>query len=113
MLVHFARLALVVSLFGLPLVSACGDGGGGGDADPFDTLQDCFDDHHITEGFSVEKAITICCLDHPIGGHEAGMVCGPTADTCTTYVDAQIDPADATTDEIDAACADYVVQSGM
>jgi hypothetical protein len=111
MLVQIARLALVVSLVGLPLVSACGDGGG--DAEAYDTLQDCFTDHHVAEGLSVEKAITICCLDHPIGGMEAGMACGPTATSCSAYVDAELDPADATVDEINAGCDDYIVQSGM
>ncbi|MEO8553375.1 MAG: hypothetical protein ABI678_25555 [Kofleriaceae bacterium] len=113
MLVHFARLSLVLSLLALPLVSACGDGDSGDDADAFATLEDCFVDHHDVEMFTVEKAITICCLDHPIGGMEAGMACGPTATTCTDYVDAELDPADATTDEIDAGCADYIVQSGL
>lgn len=105
----------LATFIALPFVVACGDGGtdNGADADPFATFQDCFDDHHGEEGFTVQKAITICCLDHPIGGNEAGVVCGPTAITCSDYVDANLDPADATTDEIDMGCADYETQMGM
>jgi len=112
MLIHFARLALVFSMFALPVFVACGDGGGV-DADPFDTLEACFTEHHVTEAFTTQKAITICCLDHPIGTNAAGVVCGATAQTCETYVTENLMGSDASGDDINAACTDYVTQKGM
>ncbi|MEO8840611.1 MAG: hypothetical protein ABI591_21880 [Kofleriaceae bacterium] len=112
MLIHFARLSLLASLLVFPLVSACGDGGSV-DADPFDTYQACFDDHHGTEGFTAAKAITICCLDHPIGSNAAGVVCGATEASCDTYVTANVVSPDVAAAEITAACTDYVTQKGM
>jgi hypothetical protein len=114
MLIHFARLSLLASLLAFPLISACGDNGDDGvDADPFDTYQACFDEHHTTEAFTAPKAITICCLDHPIGSNDAGVVCGATETTCDTYVTANLVSADVTADTITAACTDYVTQKGM
>ena len=112
MLIHFARLSLLASLVVFPLISACGDNGGG-DADPFDTYQACFDEHHTMEAFTAPKAITICCLDHPIGSNAAGVVCGATEATCDTYVTASLVSADVTADIVTAACTDYVTQKGM
>ena len=114
MLIHFARLSLLASLFGFPFVSSCGDNVGGMvDADPFDTYQACFDEHHTTEAFSVGKAITICCLDHPIGNAAAGVVCGATEATCDTYVTANLTSPDVAPADVTAACTDYVTQKGM
>jgi hypothetical protein len=114
MLIHFARLSLLASLLAFPLVSACGDNGDDGvDAEPFDTYQACFDDHHGEEGFSAQKAITICCLDHPIGNNDAGVVCGATEATCDTYVTANVVSADVVAADITAACTDYVTQKGL
>src|SRR5690349_16558800 len=87
------------------ILAACGDGNTV-DEDPFDTYQMCFDEHHVTEGFDVQKAITICCLDHPIGSSPKNVVCGDTAQTCQTYVNANLSPAQSATDVM-AACADY------
>lgn len=119
MLVHFARLSLVLSLLGAPLYAACGDNGGN-DAEPFDTFQDCYDDHHVEEMFTAPKAITICCLDHPIGASAGGVVCGTTAASCTTYVTANLEGGgsgsgsdDVTSADITAGCTDYVTQKGM
>jgi hypothetical protein len=78
------------------------------DADPFDTFQMCYDDHHVTEGFGVQKALEICCIDHPIGGAKANTVCGDTAASCTTYVNANVSPAPAASD-VSTACSDYVI----
>jgi len=101
---------LSVAVLGALFFGACGGGGGddGGDDESFATYQDCFDDHHGGENLSVEDAITICCASHPIGGAAAGVVCGATAAACEDYVDASLDPADATGDDITAGCAAYI-----
>jgi hypothetical protein len=112
MFVQLARISLFTSLAALSL-AACGDNGGNADADPFATLEECFTDHHGSEGLPVGEAIVICCLDHPIGSSGAGVVCGADAATCTTYVTASLQAADATSTEISAACADYVTQKNM
>ncbi len=97
----------------LALIIACGNSTK--DADPFATFQACYDEHHATESFPAQMAIEICCLDHPIGGQKADVVCGSTADSCTTYVTQNLtDPTDAMlAADISAACADYVVQRGQ
>jgi hypothetical protein len=94
------------------LLAACS--GSTKDADPFDTFQACYDEHHTTEGFSAQRAIEICCIDHPIGGAKANTVCGATSDSCTTYVKANLmDSTDATLQtDISTACTDYVVDRG-
>jgi len=97
----------LIALFALVL-AACGDSGKK-DADPFDTFQLCYDEHHSTEAFPVQMAIEICCLDHPIGPNKANVVCGDTAATCMTYVNANLAPPPAAAD-VTAACNDYVVQ---
>jgi hypothetical protein len=105
------RFVLVASLFSLPLAHVVGCSSNNtnmGDADPFDTFQDCFDDHHGTEGFSIPRAIEICCIDHPIGGAAANTVCGETEAACQTYVDANLNPADAMATDISTACSDYI-----
>ncbi len=91
------------------LLVACGDGSGGADNDPFDTFQDCFDDHHKVDTFSTVDAIKICCIDHPIGGTAANMVCGETSAACQAYVDVNLADADATTADITTACDGYIV----
>lgn len=97
--------AVVLSLF----LVACGSDDEGEDDEPFDTFQDCFDDHHLEEAFSVEDAIKICCIDHPIGDDDANVVCGETQDDCETFLDLNLGGGDATVDEIENACADYLV----
>ena len=111
-MLHFARLSIFVSVVGLSAFAACG-GDDGPDMDPFDTYQACFDEHHNVEAFDTQKAITICCLDHPIGSSAAGVVCGANASTCETYVTANLAGSDATGSDINAACTDYVTQKGM
>jgi hypothetical protein len=104
------RICLVSVLFAS--ISACGGGGGGADNDPFDTYQDCWNEHHTVENFSVQRAIEICCIDHPIGDADMNTVCGDTTASCVTYVTANLDPSDATSDDINAACTDYPADSG-
>jgi len=98
---------LVASLFGSSLVlSACGDKTE--DAEPFATLQACFDDHHSgAESLPVANAITVCCLDHPIAGVHPS--CKDTVVDCVTHVDAELDST-VTPSDIQAACADYINQ---
>jgi hypothetical protein len=96
--------ALVSISLAFPLVlAACG--GGDEDADPFDTLQDCYDDHHNTESLSVHDSIVVCCLDHPIAGVHPS--CLNTQADCVTHVDAELDASVVLTD-IQMACTDYV-----
>jgi hypothetical protein len=94
--------------------AACGDSGNKVDADPFDTFQLCYNEHHGTEMISAPCAIEICCIDHPIGGVKANMVCGDTAASCSTYVNANLqDGSDATlSTDITNACGFYVNDSG-
>lgn len=97
----------------VPAFAACGSSSPA-DADPFPTFQACYDEHHGTEGFSTQRAIEICCIDHPIGGMKANVVCGATADTCSAYVTMNLmDPNDSTlASDITTACGDYVVDRG-
>ena len=102
------RPAVIAALFGLPL--GCGSDPPPVDQDPFDTFQDCWDDHH-GGGFSIQDAIKICCIDHPIGVPPVGpnVVCGETSAACQTYVDANLDNLSATMADIIAACDGYII----
>jgi hypothetical protein len=99
-------LTLVVSLFACSLaLTACG---GKDDAESFDTLQECFDDHHTgAESLPTAEAITVCCIDHPIAGVHPS--CKDTAADCVAYVDASLDST-VTTSDIQTACTDYINQ---
>jgi hypothetical protein len=95
--------ALLSVSLAFPLVlAACG---GDGDADPFDTLQDCYDDHHNVESLSVHDSIVVCCLDHPIAGVHPS--CMNTQAACVSHVDAELD-ASVSLGDIQAACTDYI-----
>src|ERR1044071_2102952 len=111
---RFYHHALCASLlyFVAPSQFGCGGDGNDADADPFDTLQACYDEHHTTEGFGVQHTITICCLDHPIGGVKPNTVCGETETACETYVRAQVLPTPEASD-VTAACMDYLLQRSM
>jgi len=104
---------ICIVAFSLPLISVACGGGSGGDEEPYDTFQDCFDDHHDVEAFTVEDSIKICCIDHPIGGQDANVVCGETAVDCEDFVDANLDSTSATVDEIANACTDYIIDRSM
>jgi hypothetical protein len=109
------RTTLIATLFCLPALAQFAGCGSTmpPDADPFDTYQLCFTEHHVTEAFRADQTITICCLSHPIGTNAANVVCGATASTCTTYVTANIMTTDATSAEITTGCNDYITQRGM
>jgi len=101
------RIASIVVSLVLPLVLAtCGDSKPE-DADPFDTLQACFDEHHNMETLTVQQAIVVCCLDHPIAGVHPS--CKDTPADCMTHVRAELTAATSDAD-ITAACAIYVTQ---
>ena len=95
-----------VLVLGLPLaLAACGDSEA--DADPFDTLQDCYDDHHNVEKLTVQQAIVVCCLDHPIAGVHPS--CTSTQAECMTHVRAELE-ATVLDADITAACTTYLSQ---
>jgi hypothetical protein len=104
------KLVQVVFVAMVWLAAGCGDPG---DTGEYATFEACWMDHHVTEALSVQKSITICCLDHSIGSSAAGIVCGADAGTCATYVTANLPAADATSDDITAACDDYEFQKSM
>lgn len=100
-------MALFRSMLGVPLaLAACGDKNAN-EAEPFDTLQACFDEHHNEESLSVHDAIVVCCVDHPIAGVHPS--CGAAKTDCVAHVRSALD-ASVTTNDIDAACTDYVIQ---
>ncbi len=100
------RFVLVAALL---FSVACDDHDHG--PEPFDTYQDCFDEHATEEALPVQEAIVICCLEHPING--VTEVCGATAATCETYLATNLDAASATQADVTAACTDYETQKGM
>jgi len=104
------RTAIIAALFSIPLVHAigCSSNSGGADNDPFDTYQACWDEHHTEENFSVQRAIEICCIDHPIGSAAMNTVCGDTAASCSTYVTANLSSPEVMAADISTACGDYV-----
>ena len=101
-------MRLVLALIPV-LLLACGDGGGGTDDEPYDTFQDCFDDHHKVETFDVQTSIKICCIDHPIGGQDKNVVCGDTSAACQTFVATNLADADASAPDITMACDGYIM----
>lgn len=105
----------LVSILGLAV--GCGDSNSScpsGDCDPFATYQDCYTEHHTVENFTSDRAIEICCIDHPIGDDKMNVVCGDTTDSCETYVTANLtDPNDANlAADITSACTNYPGDSG-
>jgi len=108
------RIAFVFAF--ITFISACGDGNTV-DADPFATMQACFDEHHITESLSVNNSIVVCCLDHPLGTAMTHPSCGNTVNDCVAYLGSDpvgmLTAASATTAEVMAACTDYISKKGM
>lgn len=101
------RFAIAATLLSLSMFAACGSDDGE-DAEAFPTFQECFDDHHNVEQLSVNNAIVVCCIDHPINGTK--LVCGADAAACKTYLGTNLTSTSATPAEVDAACADYATQ---
>lgn len=77
------------------------------DEDAYQTLEACYDEHHNDEMLTIQRAIVVCCLDHPIAGQAPS--CGDTAPACVTHVRAELD-ASVSTMDIEAACTDYIAQ---
>jgi hypothetical protein len=99
---RIARALVSISL-AFPLVlAACSKSE---DADPFDTLQACYDEHHTMENLPVLESIVVCCLDHPIAGVHPS--CKDTQADCVAHVDAELDPSVSPSD-IQMACTDYI-----
>lgn len=96
----------MASILALPFALAACGGDDGADDEGFATLQDCFDEHHGEESLTIQQAIVVCCTDHPIDG--IAPSCGATVAECEDHVDAELDPASASADEITASCQDYV-----
>lgn len=105
--------SLLASFLALPLtvvlaLGACSDDKKA-DSDPFDTLQDCYDDHHGgDEHLPIQQAIVVCCLDHPIAGMKA-PTCPDIQADCVTHVRAALDPSILDAD-ITAACMTYITE---
>jgi hypothetical protein len=106
------RCILLVSVFAS--VAACSSDPTCADCTPFATFQECYNDHHVTSGFTPDRAIEICCIDHPIGNAAMNVVCGDTTQSCMTYVTANVtDAADTMlTADITSACTNYPHDSG-
>lgn len=98
--------AFVSTVFLLPLVlTACGDKKP--EAEPFDTLKSCFDEHHNVESLSVHDSIVVCCIEHPIAGVHPS--CKGTQADCIAHVTAELGSS-ATASDVQAACTDYISQ---
>lgn len=97
---------LVAPFFAFSLIlTACG--GKDEDAEPFDTLQGCYDDHHNAEMLPITQAIVVCCIDHPIAGVHPS--CKDTQADCVTHVTAELGSSVIASD-VQAACTDYIKQ---
>ncbi len=97
-------LALLVCAPGL----GCKDNSG---EEAYPTYQECFDDHTQSEMLPVKEAIIVCCIEHPIDGVKP--VCKDTAPDCINYLTANLKQTDASTTEVQEACAEYITQKDM
>ena len=103
------RISSLGAIIALSLLAACDDHDHGAEA--FDTFQLCFDEHATAESLPHDQAITICCLEHPIGG--VTQVCGTSAAACEAYLGTNLAATSATPAEVTAGCADYITQRGQ
>lgn len=95
---HISRVLASISLIVPLVVAACGSD----DAEPVDTLQACYDEHHHgEESLPVQDAIAMRRLDHPIAGVHPS--CADTQADCVAHVAAELDPSVVLAD-IGAAC---------
>lgn len=103
-------LPIAVSFVFLFTGVACDDHHDEGEAEPFDTLQACYDEHHDEEMFTVQKSIVVCCLDHPIAGVHPS--CTDTQTACVTHVRAELS-ASVLDADITAACTTYISEKQL
>jgi len=113
---HFIRTALIASIVTAFAMSACGGDDDKEDNDPFATYQACFDEHHNEESLPVNKAIVVCCIDHPIAGVHPS--CGSNDAECVAKLTGSdsvhnLMGSDVGSADIQAACMDYQTQKGM
>jgi hypothetical protein len=102
------RSALILAFVSSALMfAACG---GDSDDEAYDTFQDCYTDHHVTESLPADQAIVVCCIEHPIGSAGKNAVCGADSASCVTYVTAQVTTNAPTSAEIQAGCTTYQSQ---
>jgi len=73
------------------------------DVSSFDTYQECFDDRPLAD-LPVDK-ILACCLDTQIDG--ARPACGQSEPDCINYLTNNLSQFDASTVEVQDACAQY------
>jgi hypothetical protein len=105
MIMRIAKI-LCTALLVAPLVlTACGDEEEG--AEPFETLLACFDEHHNVESLSIQEAIVVCCLDHPIAG--VNPSCKDVEADCVAHVTTELGSA-VTAGDVQAACTTYLAQ---
>jgi hypothetical protein len=89
------------------LFAVVGCGGGDGEEEAYDTLDDCFVDHtQGDEGLPVVEALIVCCLEHPIDG--VAPSCGATVEECEDHVGSEISVDEASDREVAEACEGYV-----
>ena len=88
------------------MLAACGSEAAP-EAEPFDTLAACYDEHHNVEALTAQQAIVVCCLDHPIAGVHPS--CGDTQAACATHVTTELGAA-ITDPDVQAACTTYIDQ---
>lgn len=103
------RIATAVSAawLAVPVVFAACGSSSTMDAEPFATLKACYDEHHTMESLTVQQAIVVCCLDHPINGVHPS--CQNTQADCVSHVRTNLD-ASITDADIAAACMTYISQ---
>jgi hypothetical protein len=103
---------VLVSLFAFSLISsACSSSNNNDeDADPFDTLAACYEEH-IEEFHDTSKAIVTCCLDHPIAGMK--LSCKDTQAACVDHLNTELSSESLAATDIEAACTTYLMQKDM
>jgi hypothetical protein len=78
------------------------------DNEPFETLQDCYDDHHSGgDHLPIQEAIVTCCLDHPIARMKA-PTCPKVPEDCKNQVRTALPDPSILDADITAACMTYI-----
>jgi len=85
------------------LATFVGFGCSSDDVEGFDTYQACFDSRPLTD--AAGDRILRCCLEASIDG--AQPACGNSAPDCINYLTNNLNQFDASTVEVQDACAAY------